>query len=133
MAFYLDTKERSVTHVKNQPELWLRSNRRIKKVNPDEIIYCEYSDGCISVMLQDGSMIRAYNFLSRLENKLEEAQFFRIHRNKLVNLKQIKKIDRKTKRIQLKGNLVLKIAPGRLEKLEMTRSNSKFLKNVRSS
>ncbi len=122
MAFYpLDAKESTVTHEQNQPELWFRSNRRIKKVNPDEILYCEYKEGYIEVMLINGNKIRAYNFLSQLENKLEESNFFRIHRNKLVNLRQIKKIDKLTRMIRLRGNHNLNIAPGRLEELELIR------------
>ena len=124
MAFYpLDAEERSVKCVQDHSDIWFRSNRRIKKVNPDEILYCEYSNGCIKVVLLNGCTIRAYNFLSQLENKLAEANFFRIHRNKLVNLRQIKKIDKITRRIRLTGNLVLNIAPGRLEELELTKNS----------
>jgi len=123
-SYSLDAEGRSVTFKQDQSELWFRSNRRIKKVNPDEILYCEYSDGCINVVLLNGCTIRVYNFLSQLENKLEETNyFFRIQRNKLVNLRQIKKIDKTTRRIRLTGNLVLNITPGRLEELELTQKS----------
>ena len=121
MAFYpLNAEERSVKRVKKVTELWFRSNRRIKKVNPDKILYCEYQDGYINVMLTDGEIIRVYNFLSRLENELEETKFFRIHRNRLVNLKQIVQVNKNTGMIRLKGNLDMSITPGRLEELELT-------------
>jgi DNA-binding LytR/AlgR family response regulator len=78
-------------------KITLKSDRRIYRVNPEEIRFLEACGDYVSFHF-DGKKLLVHGTLKEWEEKLKSSGFLRIHRTVIINLR---KIDR------LEGNLVI--------------------------
>jgi DNA-binding LytR/AlgR family response regulator len=75
------------TSVKND-YIFVRSERKMVKINFDEILYVESLSDYIKIHTIDAVLVTRET-ISNLEMKLPSLQFLRIHRSYIVNLKKI--------------------------------------------
>lgn len=69
----------------------IKADRKIHKINEDEIFYFESMDNYVKVHVKDQVLITHEN-ISTLEEKLSNPPFVRIHRSFIVNLKWVNTI-----------------------------------------
>jgi DNA-binding LytR/AlgR family response regulator len=69
------------------PGLWLLDPAGAVKVNPENIVYCHHFRDLTRLVYDNGSRITVQVPLKKIEEKLRPNNFFRCHRNYLVNLR----------------------------------------------
>lgn len=69
----------------------IKADRKIHKINEDEILYVESLDNYVKVHLKDQILITRDN-ISTFEEKLPNPPFVRIHRSYIVNIKWVNTI-----------------------------------------
>lgn len=72
--------------------LFVRSEKRIEKIEPGNILYAESVGNYVSIVLTDKKLL-AYLTLKSLEAQLPAHDFIKIHQSFLVNLAKIEAID----------------------------------------
>lgn len=85
--------------------IYLRAERKIKKVPLDDIIYIESDRDYVKVFIENGYIITRQTIAS-LEAMLSESQFVRIHRSYIVSVSKLKSFTNETVEI---GNKELPI------------------------
>jgi two-component system, LytTR family, response regulator len=85
--------------------IYLRAERKIKKVPLDDIIYIESDRDYVKVFIENGYIITRQTIAS-LEAMLSESQFVRIHRSFIVSVSKLKSFTNETVEI---GNKELPI------------------------
>jgi DNA-binding LytR/AlgR family response regulator len=90
---YLDSRTPSETHVKEVPDenkdsLFVRSDRKMIKINFEEVSYIESISDYIKIHLKDKNVITRET-LSNIEAKIPQSDFIRIHRSFIVAVKSI--------------------------------------------
>ncbi len=82
----------SISNSKNKDFIYVKSNSRLLKVINNEILYIEaLKDYVVIHTLSDKYTI--HSTMKDIANKLPDAEFQRIHRSYIVNLKKIKAIE----------------------------------------
>lgn len=80
-------------HLSAEPSwLFVRSDKRIEKIEPDEILYIESTGNYINIHVKDKSII-AYLTLKGIESELPPAGFIKIHQSFIVNFSRIEAIE----------------------------------------
>lgn len=78
------------------------------KINTSDILYFYYKGNRIVEVITDNSVYKIKNSLSAIYSELNHDEFIFPNRSFIVNLRQIKEIDGKNKKIVMKnGNLIL--------------------------
>lgn len=101
--------EREVTHVKfetvmaecfrkvlagKQDSLYFTCNGRVRRVRLELIVYVRVDHRRVCLACRDGREFLFYESLAKMEERLPEESFLRIHRGYLVNLKYVDTIDK---------------------------------------
>jgi DNA-binding LytR/AlgR family response regulator len=68
------------------PGLWLLDPAGAVKVNPENIVYCYHFRDLTRIVYDNGSRITVQVSLKKMEEKLRTDNFYRCHRNYLINL-----------------------------------------------
>ncbi|MGJ7031014.1 LytR/AlgR family response regulator transcription factor [Niabella hirudinis] len=89
----------------------------ISFISLSEIVYAEASSNYSVFLLENGSRFIVSKTLKEVQDLLEEAHFFRIHRQYIINLNKIKHFDRVDFIITLDNNVQLPVARAQKEKL----------------
>lgn len=69
------------------PGLWLFDSSGAVRIDRDEIIYCYHNNDVTEIVYSGGRHTRAQVPLNKVEQKLCKREFYRCHRNYLVNLR----------------------------------------------
>ena len=84
---------KNVGHLPEEPSwLFVRSDKRIEKIEPDDILYVESTGNYIHIHTKDRSII-AYLTLTAIEKELPPSGFVKIHQSFLVNFPKIEAIE----------------------------------------
>ncbi|UTW56021.1 LytTR family DNA-binding domain-containing protein [Kordiimonas sp. SCSIO 12610] len=73
--------------------LTIKSAGRVEKISTDQIVWCKAIDGYSELILEGGKVHLYSATLNELEHALPQT-FLRVHRSHIVNLTQIKSLDR---------------------------------------
>jgi two-component system LytT family response regulator len=76
---------------KSSRSIHIKADRKIHKLQEEEIVYIESLDDYVKVHLKDSNLITREN-ISTLEAKLPYPPFVRIHRSFIINSKWVKTI-----------------------------------------
>ena len=87
-------------------DIYIRAERKVYRINPDDIIYIEGLKDYIRIHTADDKIIAHQNMKDIIE-ELPKKEFIRIHRSYIVPLKKIKILDGNS--IWLLGNIRLPI------------------------
>ncbi|HPD95045.1 MAG: response regulator transcription factor [Bacteroidales bacterium] len=88
--FYETVKQITTeTPTSEQKHIVLKSDKKNYKVDVNDILYIESLDDYIKVHTKQNTLV-CYLRLSGIETMLDSAQFIRIHRAYIVNVKQVK-------------------------------------------
>jgi DNA-binding LytR/AlgR family response regulator len=100
--FFGSKQENAITAVEQSGTrfIYVRADRKIHKLNEEEIVYIESLDDYVKIHLKSTSLITREN-ISTLEAKLPSPPFVRIHRSFIINSKWIKTISNES--IELNG------------------------------
>jgi DNA-binding LytR/AlgR family response regulator len=103
--FFESKEESAVTTVEQSGTrfIHIRSDRKIHKLNEEEIVYIESLDDYVKIHLKSGILITREN-ISTLEEKLPYPPFVRIHRSFIINSKWVKTISNEG--IELNGKVL---------------------------
>lgn len=71
------------------PGLWYRDSSGAVKINQDDIAYCYHSNDITRIVYAGGRHVCVQVPLKKIEDKLDRKNFFRCHRNYLVNLRHV--------------------------------------------
>jgi DNA-binding LytR/AlgR family response regulator len=100
---FFDSKQKnSITAVEQSGTRFIhvRADRKIHKLNEEEIVYIESLDDYVKIHLKSTNLVTREN-ISTLEAKLPSPPFVRIHRSFIINSKWIKTISNES--IELNG------------------------------
>lgn len=79
-------------HLTEPSWLFVRSDKRIEKIEPDDILYIESTGNYIHIHTKDRSII-AYLTLTGIEKELPASGFVKIHQSYIVNFSRIEAIE----------------------------------------
>ncbi|MCU0446469.1 MAG: LytTR family DNA-binding domain-containing protein [Microscillaceae bacterium] len=82
-------------------------------VNPQEIIYCEADSNYTKCHLQNGQTTLSSKTLKEVEDLLHNLGFFRIHKQYLINVNQVKKFNKVGSYVVMNNGIDLTIARNR--------------------
>ncbi len=74
--------------------IFLRSGYRTIRVNFSDILYIESKREYLDIILGDGQIITTHGSLGSMEDKLPRDRFLRVHRSFIVNLDEVKVMER---------------------------------------
>jgi len=122
-----EVKRNLDTFIKNISVSKLRFNTRTGAIfiNPEEIIYVQADGNYSNIHLVNDKVELVTAYLSTVEEKLPEIGFFRISRSVVINLKYLKRIDRKKRECILEyenNNYLLQAPLKNIKKLEQLNS-----------
>jgi DNA-binding LytR/AlgR family response regulator len=80
--------------IKEENKIRINSRHSYILLNPEEIIYCMAEDGYITIYLTNGRTEIANTSLTALEQKVNAHNFYRLGRSVLLNLDQVRCIDK---------------------------------------
>ena len=72
--------------------IFVKSNKKLVKVDYDSIVCCEATGDYVLLQLADGKHHIVYSTMSGLEEKLPSKKFLRVHRSFIVNLSQVSEV-----------------------------------------
>ncbi len=99
--------------------IYLRAERKIKKVSLDDIIYIESDRDYVKVFTENGFIITRQTIAS-VEAMLSESQFVRIHRSYIVSVSKLKSFTTETVEIGNKELPIGKLYRNNFLKLQST-------------
>lgn len=73
-------------------------------IDPDDIIYCEADGNYTNMILKEEKSHLVSTNLGKIEDLLKEYKFFRISRSILINMKYLRRVDRKTSKCEISAN-----------------------------
>jgi DNA-binding LytR/AlgR family response regulator len=85
---FSSSKETTTSTLDNNDFIFVRSDRRMQKINFDDLLYIESYSDYIKIYLSD-SVIVTRETITAIEAKLPKARFLRIHRSYIVALEHI--------------------------------------------
>lgn len=121
--------KRDKHHVNNQQshvvngdsdKLKVSSKQEIRFIDFDEITHLTAEGNYTDLHLTSHEVINVSLQLGKLEEKLPEKHFLRINRSEVVNLKYVKVLKKKSRKLLLRANnseLTLKIASNRMKEI----------------
>ncbi len=74
--------------------IFLRSGYRTVRVNFSDILYVESKREYLDIVLSSGEVITTHGSLGSMEDKLPQDKFIRVHRSFIVNLDEVKVLER---------------------------------------
>lgn len=81
--------------VKSDSHLFVNINKRLIKINLEDIYYVEAKGDYVSVVTKDKTYV-VHTSLKSIQTKLPETLFFKSHRSFIVNLDEIQEIEENT-------------------------------------
>ncbi|MCE2731785.1 MAG: LytTR family DNA-binding domain-containing protein [Flammeovirgaceae bacterium] len=113
--------QNTVENSGNQPDfIFLKADKKIHKIQHQNIIYIEGSGNYIKVYRQSEPMLMVLEKLSDLENKLPQTLFVRVHKSYLVNLSHIAQMEGNMLKV---GNASIPVSASYKERLEKILNN----------
>ncbi|GAA3612423.1 LytTR family DNA-binding domain-containing protein [Flavivirga amylovorans] len=85
---YSESKNTAIESTNNNDFMFVRSDRRMIKINFDAIIYIESYSDYIKIHLADNTIITRET-ISAIEGKLPPKKFIRIHRSYIISINNI--------------------------------------------
>ena len=101
--FQLFLLEKEKNEIQSSGYLEIKADRRIHRVNIDEILFLEGQGNYTTYNLEDNSKITAYGSIKKALENLPE-NFIRIHKSYVVNKNQIKSFDANT--VEIRDQLI---------------------------
>ncbi len=77
----------------NEKEMFIRSEGKFIKIKYDEILYIETMDDYLVFNIEDGSKHIIHSSLKKMDEKLSDLHFLKVHRSYIINLKKINSIE----------------------------------------
>ncbi len=101
-AKFLKSVEKVHNRYFNRPEeelidkdyTFLRSSNRTIRVNFNDILYIESNREYLNIFLRDGEVVTTLATLNKMLEKLPAEHFVKVHRSFIVNLREIKVLER---------------------------------------
>ena len=88
-------KARKLHFITEEGHLW---------IEPKDILWCKANRNYTEIYLKGNDIISVSDNISTIEEKINQASFFRAHRSYLVNINEIKKITKRNSKIELFNN-----------------------------
>ncbi|MFR9534789.1 MAG: LytTR family DNA-binding domain-containing protein [Rikenellaceae bacterium] len=85
---------RTLDDKRDRDYIFLRSGYRTIRVNFSDILYIESKREYLDIVLSDGQIITTHGSLGSMEEKLPRDRFIRVHRSFIVNLDEVKVMER---------------------------------------
>ncbi len=98
-------------------KIQVATDKNIKLVNPNSIIYCKSDGNYCHIQFKDDSALFISKKLKYMEKKLEGFQFMRVHNSYIVNLNSIKEINKKDSLLILIDDSLIPISRSKKDKL----------------
>ncbi len=112
--FYFYTRKhlshQHMQHTLSYEGIWVREPRRIRLINFDSITHIECIDGISVLMMGKKTVKKLHLPLSSLEKKFPPSQFFRTHRNYIVNKKYVRDYNQGDPEVLCAGEAKIPIA-----------------------
>jgi two-component system LytT family response regulator len=74
--------------------LFVKADYKIQRINLTDIVYIESMREYVQIVLKDSKPVMTLMSLKSLEEKLPKERFMRVHRSFIVNLNEIKTVER---------------------------------------
>ena len=97
-------------HILSYKGLWVREPRKIRLISYDSITHIECNEGISELKMGKKTVKKLHIPLSLLEKKFPSDQFFRTHRNYIVNKKFVKAYNRGSPEVLCAGDARIPIA-----------------------
>lgn len=109
------SKESGSDAMENLSRTFLKINNKIKRIrlnvrtgyifiDPDDIIYCEADGNYTNIIMKEDKTHLVSTNLGKIEDILREYTFFRISRSTLINMKYLRRVDRKTSKCEISAD-----------------------------
>lgn len=100
-------------------QILVNKNRKLVTLSVTEIIWIEAYGDYAKIHTKEDTFISNYG-ISVLEEKLSPQQFMRVHRSSIINLKQVKELERYTKSydVLMHNGTVVRVSRGYMDKLK---------------
>ncbi len=85
-------EERPISQSGKTNKLLVKSAGRLYLVDGEDIIYASIEDGVISIVTKDLEGQSNFRTVEELQNNLDPALFWRVHRSYLININRIKEV-----------------------------------------
>jgi len=100
-----------------QQKLIIDSESNIDLIEIEKITYITVDSFSSEIYFVDGPKYHSCKTLSFFESSLPETLFFRISRNAIVNLLHIENVNKLSRKIKIKGDVVLYVSARQLKNL----------------
>jgi DNA-binding LytR/AlgR family response regulator len=108
-------KESVSDSINNLSRLFVKINNKINRIrlnvrtgyvfiDPDDIIYCEADGNYTTIILKENKSHLVSTNLGKIEDLLKDFKFFRISRSTLINMKYLRKVDRKSGKCEISAD-----------------------------
>ena len=81
--------QKEVPGQSSQPFIFLKADKKVHKINLDEILYIEAAGDYVKVVTENNQLI-VNDTLKNLENELTSTQFIRVHKSFIISKSKIK-------------------------------------------
>jgi len=98
-------------------KLILDSESKIDLIEIQKITHITVDAYCCEIYFIEGTKCHSSKALSFFESSLPDSLFFRINRNTIVNLLHIENVNKLSRKIKIKGDIVLCISARQLKNL----------------
>ncbi|MFI3285856.1 MAG: LytTR family DNA-binding domain-containing protein [Rikenellaceae bacterium] len=85
---------RMIDDISDRDFTFLRSGNRTVRVNYGEILYIESKREYLDIVLSTGDIVTVHGSLSSILEKLPQNRFIKVHRSFIVNLDEVKLLER---------------------------------------
>lgn len=104
-------KEQCDNKIKNQQKYysWItvkttKNNGKLKKIELENIVYCEVHDKNIFFHMHDNAIIQGITTMELLLEKLPQSNFIRVHKSFLINIYYVEEFSRKCLKLRGKND-----------------------------
>ncbi|HYX06049.1 MAG TPA: LytTR family DNA-binding domain-containing protein [Bacteroidales bacterium] len=108
-------KESGSDSLESLSRLFLKINNKINRIrlnvrtgyifiDPDDLIYCEADGNYTNMILKEDKSHLVSTNLGKIEDLLKEYKFFRISRSTLINMKYLRRVDRKAGKCEISAD-----------------------------
>ena len=100
-----------------QKKLIIDSESKIDLIDIEKITYITVDSFSSEIYFVDGAKYHSSKTLNFFQSSLPDTLFFRISRNTIVNLQHIENVNKLSRKIKIKGDVVLCVSARQLKNL----------------
>lgn len=121
----LDEVIKKITNISEQQnmdeklddKIQISTDQNIKLLDPEAILYCKSDGNYCHIHCKNGNSLLVSKKLKSLEEKLDSPPFMRVHNSYIVNLNEIKEINKKDTLLLLSNDSLIPVSRQKKDKL----------------